>query len=253
MILPGACEYLDEFLAKGFVGWQHSWNDEIGLPVKAVEDEHGLLTTSFIHNTELGKTAMTIVRNRLALKKQASLSIGYRVQGRTKAGLPGYEWVDRAGLSNYLETTKLSPQKKQSIIADYDRLELTELFLIRSYKLYEYSLVTVPANDNAMITDAKRDSLTGLTFDDHSKAVHIAVEAFATRAAEIAALKKSQNRKTIFSAEKQAGITEVIQTLNQSLESLKAVLDTPKAQSDDAMRELAKFELSKARRLGVTA
>jgi len=67
------------------------------------------------------------------------------------------------------------------------------IFLLKKLKLYEYSPVSIPANVNAVITDAK--SLTGLAFADHSKAVLTAVEGLTERIAEITAIRQKQGRK----------------------------------------------------------
>jgi hypothetical protein len=67
------------------------------------------------------------------------------------------------------------------------------VYLLKKLKLYEYSPVTVPANDKAIIMDAKQ--LTGLTLLDHSRTVLTAVEGLKTRIAEITEMRESQGRK----------------------------------------------------------
>lgn len=222
MILPGAFDDdLPRFLKEGAICWNHDWRTPIGSPTSAKEDDYGLFVEGTVVSTTAGSDIMKLLRTKVVKK----MSIGYRVQD--------YEWMDRAGLVSYLNANCRS--KAGAILQQHDEMGLTELFLIKKLKLYEFSPVTFPANNNANITSAKGDLLTGLTFADHSKAVLTAVSEYATRAASIAALKQEQNRKTIFSDERKADISEVIQNLSQSLESLKSVLDTPRANAEAAL------------------
>lgn len=236
MILPGAfAEDLPRFLREGAVCWNHDWMLPIGKPVSAKEDNYGLFVKAQISKTSTGNDIMTLIRDGVVKK----MSIGYRVKD--------YQYVDRAGLVSYLGAN-CTREKSAAILQQYDEMELTELFLIRKLKLYEFSPVTFPANNNASIVSAKSDPLTGLTFADHSKAVLTTVSEYAKRAAAIAALKQQQNRKTIFNDERTADISEVIQNLSQSLESLKSVLETPRATTDeDAARLFAEFQKLEAR------
>lgn len=250
MILPGAfTDDLPRFLQEGVVCWQHDWMTPIGVPLEASEDGYGLMTKSRISNTTQGKDAMTLIRDKVVKK----LSIGYRVNRLTKDGKPGYEWVDRAELIAYLNSTNLPEQRKQEIIRTYDEMKLDELLLLRSIKLYEYSPVTVPANPNASITAAK-NLLTGLTFADHSKAVLTAVRGLTERAQGIVALKLKQGRKTKLNAERRSELEEIADSLSHSLESLRGLLNEPsEPKSDEAARLFAEYQKLEARILGVAA
>src|SRR5262249_38615564 len=144
MILPGAfVEDLPRFLQEGVVCWQHDWMAPIGVPLEAKEDNYGLMTRARVSNTMQGKDAMTLIKDGVIKK----LSIGYRVQN--------YDWVDRAGLVSYLQTSGLAPERQDAILRQYDELELMELFLLKKIRLFEYSPVSVPANPNASIIAAK--------------------------------------------------------------------------------------------------
>jgi len=182
MILPGAFSAdLPRFLAEGVICWQHDWMTPIGVPLDAREDSYGLWSKCRISKTQQGQDAMTLIRDGVVKK----LSIGYRVED--------YDYVDRAGLSAYLNGSGCSTQKCGEILKAYDEQELDGVYLLKKLKLYEYSPVTVPANNNAIITGAK--SLTGLAFVDHSKAVLNAVAGLKERIEEITEIRHAQGRK----------------------------------------------------------
>lgn len=182
MIVPGAFrEDLPRFLSEGVVCWQHDWATPIGVPLEAREDGYGLWTKCRISRTTKGQDAMTLIRDGVVKK----LSIGYRVED--------YDYIDRSGLTAFLAGMAIEGERQASIIRSYDEQELEGVYLLKKLKLYEYSPVTIPANDNAIITDAK--SLTGLTLQVHARAVLTAVEGLKGRIAEIAALRSEQGRK----------------------------------------------------------
>lgn len=182
MILPGAfAADIPRFLSDGVVCWQHDWMTPIGVPLEAKEDGYGLLTRSRISRTAKGIDAMTLIRDGVVKR----LSIGYQVQD--------YEVADRAGLARTVAAYALPVEKQMSILSNFDDMGLDAVYLLKRLKLYEYSPVTVPANDKAIIMDSKQ--LTGLTFFDHSRAVLTAVEGLEARISDITELRKSQGRK----------------------------------------------------------
>lgn len=183
MILPGAfTEDLPRFLADGVVCWQHDWMTPIGSPVEAREDGFGLLARARISRTTQGLDAMTLIRDGVVKR----LSIGYQVLD--------YDVVDRAGLARTIAAYGLSPERQSAIMASFDARDGDIVYLLKKLKLYEFSPVTVPANDNARIMDAK--SLAGLTFRAHADTVLAAVAGIETRIKEIDALRKSEGRKS---------------------------------------------------------
>lgn len=147
----GAFEpHLSAFLKSGFVAIGHDWNKlEIAVPIEAREDEHGLFVKAEFHDTPEAQAARSVVRKRLARDKDVGLSIGYEV-----------------------------------LADEYTK----EGRLLKEIKLYEWSLVTVPANDRAVVTGAKGLPLDGMTLVDHSEAVLAANEEVARRWKAIVAL-----------------------------------------------------------------
>jgi uncharacterized protein len=241
MILPGAfTDDLPRFLSDGVVCWQHDWMTPIGKPLEAYEDGKGLFTKSRISKTTHGNDAMVLIRDGVVKK----LSIGYRVKA--------YEWVDREGLIAYLSGVVMDEDRRKSILAQYDELELSEVFLLKKVKLYEYSPVTVPANNAADITAAK-GLLAGLSFKDQSETVLAAVKELATRASEIHALRANEGRKTTLSNERREGLQHIAAELLSASDSLKALLSETESKADEAEARaaFAQYQLTVARINGV--
>lgn len=243
MILPGAfAADLPRFLSEGVVCWQHDWADPIGAPVEAREDSFGLWTKSRISKTTRGMDVMTLIKDGVVKK----MSIGYSVQD--------YESVNRSGLMAYLAGTTLAEERKASILAAFDEMDIGFLFLLKKIKLYEYSPVSIPANPNAMITDAK--SLTGLTFAQHSEAVLTAVEGLRERIAEITALRSEQGRKANPAHLELIGnlsdrCASVITELHRMTEALKPEDPADDQKAIEARAAFAQFLRLQAQNLGV--
>lgn len=107
--------------------------DPIGRPVKMVEDDNGLYVEGMISKTRLGDEALELMRDGVV----DQMSIGYSVP-------EGKSDVDAQGIRN-----------------------------IRELKLFEFSPVTFPANENAFILSVKNISAAmrdkTLEIDDQAK------------------------------------------------------------------------------------
>lgn len=118
LILPGA---FTKTIAEAFpanrikVLWQHSWDRPIGKPVGMIQDSKGLYTETELSRTTLANDAIALLEDGVIDKT----SIGF--------------WI---------------PAGKSSRRPDGVR-EIAEVALM------EYSLVTFPANDQAVITGVK--------------------------------------------------------------------------------------------------
>jgi uncharacterized protein len=113
-------EGMAEFLFDGFLGWMHDWGYEgppVGYFLEATEDDHGLFLSARFHSTTQAEQVRVWVKERLEAKKSVGLSIGFRILGWER---------DAAGLRH-----------------------------ITNAKLYEVSVVTVPANPKAQVTGLK--------------------------------------------------------------------------------------------------
>lgn len=152
-------ETLPDFINNGFIAVGHDW---AGLPVatvvEAFEDETGLFMRCQFHSTEAAQAARTVVKERMARGKTVGLSIGYEV----------------------LEYVIVKPEDGSW---RYKR-RLVKL------KLYEGSIVTVPANALAGVTDAK----SGLSLEDHAAAALAAVAGVVERFGSLADLKRKEGK-----------------------------------------------------------
>jgi HK97 family phage prohead protease len=95
--------------------WQHDARQPIGLPVEMREDSRGLWVKSRISRTAKGDEALELMRDGVINR----LSVGFSIPG-------GKSQIDEKGIRRITEG-----------------------------KLFEYSLVTWPANDQAVITGVK--------------------------------------------------------------------------------------------------
>ena len=131
-VVKGAfADTLEQFKANGFIALNHDWNGEaIAFVKNAVEDDKGLFVECEFHSTTKAQEIRKIMQERAAAGKSNRMSIGYRV-------------------------VKSSPtaQGKQ----------------LEQIKLYEASIVNVPANELASITNVKGDNGEGQTDDDEPK------------------------------------------------------------------------------------
>jgi hypothetical protein len=213
MLLPGAfSDTLDWFLKNGMVCWQHDSFLPIGVPIEASEDDYGLKTTARISNTTLGADIMTLIRDRVVKK----LSIGYRVST--------YDVVNRGGLISYLETTSLSEERKQSIIAQYDLAGLSELYLLKKIKLYEYSPVSFPANEAAVIQTTKELIPESASFADHSATVLAAVRGLRERASSVCAIRRAEGKTKLLNSDRVTELQSLQAEVNQVSKDLQKLL-----------------------------
>ncbi|OJU63050.1 MAG: hypothetical protein BGO01_03690 [Armatimonadetes bacterium 55-13] len=192
VVEKGAFGNLDVFLRDGWITVNHDWD---ALPVasitSAVQDDKGLRITAHFHSDERSQQVRTIVAERLARGKSVSLSIGYVV----------------------LE----------------DETTAEGVRLLKSIDLFEVSVVTVPANPQALVTGAK----SGKTFDDDAAHVLTTVADFKQRVAALIELRVAQKRKPL-SEKAVAAVHETLEGLNRLVDELAALLPTEDA---DAVTE----------------
>ncbi len=160
-ILPGAFkDSIEDFLQNGFIAWGHDAKGQpAAMPVKAWEDDYGLMLEADFHSTPMGQDARTIAQERRAAGKSVSFSIGY-----------------------------LPPQTGEYEYKNGVRL-------LKKINLRETSLVNIPANPKALVMDVKDGSLAGLSFADHTEAVLAAADGLVTRAKDISDLRQKAGRR----------------------------------------------------------
>lgn len=155
--------YLADFIKNGFSAWSHQWGAlPIGTIAEAYEDDHGLRFTAEFHSTAFAQETRTVAAERLARGKSVSTSIGYEVLDS--------EMVDAPELPGGKGT------------------------LLKLVPLFEISVVTVPANPLALISNAKDWLPAGLSMDDHSDAALAVVLGYVGRAKALQALRAKEGR-----------------------------------------------------------
>jgi len=155
---PGAyTDTIPQFLTRGFIGWGHDWNDPIGIVTVAREDTKGLFLGGDFHSDADAQKYRMRAKERMDAGKFMGLSIGYEAEAwemrkvDDPVRLPWGEFTDKVRA-------------------------LTKI------KLYEVSLVTVPAEQNSGLTAIKSADGFGLSFDDHSERTRVAVREWLARA-----------------------------------------------------------------------
>lgn len=180
-VVRGAfAESIPAFLKDGFIAWSHDWSKPIGTPLEAVEDEFGLKVVGEFHSTQDAQEARTVIKERMDRGKSVKLSIGYEV-------------------------------------LDDERTK--EGRLLKKLRLYEWSYVTVPANQLAVVTDAKY--LQRMTLDEHAQAVLATNAALSERWKSIADLLVKEGRP--LSTARRGRIESQLQAIGTTREALAAI------------------------------
>jgi uncharacterized protein len=140
VIAPGAFDdSLPRFLEEGVIAWNHDWGLPIGRPVEAREDRRGLYIKAFISDTQMGRDARTLLKDRVVKK----LSIGFRTVAS--------EVLNEKAVGELWETHGYQPTPE-----DRHLLKAAQgARVLREIDLYEASPVSVPANRQADITAVK--------------------------------------------------------------------------------------------------
>lgn len=188
-------EGMAEFLSDGFLGWMHDWGYEgppVGYFLEATEDDHGLFLSARFHGTTQAEQVRVWVQERLAAGKSVGLSIGFRILGWER---------DAAGLRH-----------------------------ITKAKLYEVSVVTVPANPKAQVTGLKGIPTIDLGAPPLSGALDIA-KTYLDRAEAHVSSRTEQGRK--LSDDFTAEATEVATAWEAAAKGLRDLV-APPAEAVDA-------------------
>lgn len=205
--------HLKAFTDDGFIAVGHDWS---ALPVASVtdayEDDHGLFFKAAFHSTPEAQAARTVTTERLARGKSVKLSIGYEVLQ-----------------DEYVEEGRL----------------------LKDVKLYEISLVTVPANQAATVTGAKSLLPDGMPLVDYSDAVLAAVKEFDRRVSSLREMRAKQGR--VLSETNRKRIGSLLEALTAVADDLNTLLSEtePKADPDKAKALFYEFQRIQAQLNGV--
>ena len=165
VIAPGAYKVtLPTFLKDGFVAWSHDWGMPVATPREAREDARGLYLVADFHSDPESQRARTVVTERIDRGLSMGLSIGYEA----------IQWEMR--------------KVDQSVPTIWGGV--TDMVrVLKEIRLYEVSLVTVPAQDSARVTDVK-----AMKYAEQAGRVLADLEAFLVRANDLAELRAGDGR-----------------------------------------------------------
>lgn len=205
--------HLADFKSDGFIAVGHDWS---ALPVASVEDayedDHGLFFKAAFHSHTEAQAARAVTTERMARGKSVKLSIGYEV-----------------------------------LQDEY----VAEGRLLKDIKLYEISLVTVPANNAANVTGAKSILPAGMPILDYSDAVLALVQEFDRRVSQIKEMRAKQGRVLSDANRKRIGsLLEALTAVAGDLETLLTETE-PKADPKAAHLLFAEFQRLEAQLNGV--
>jgi HK97 family phage prohead protease len=148
--------HLPSFLKDGFIAVGHNWSTlPIATPIEAQEDDHGLFVRAAFHSTPDAQHARTVIRERLERGKSVKLSIGYEVLDD--------EYTDAGRL-------------------------------LKNVRLFEWSYVTVPANQMAAVTGVKGRLLAGLPIDEQSDVLLAGTKDYVSREKAISELRAKEGK-----------------------------------------------------------
>lgn len=210
-IEPGAYkDTIPQFLNRGFIGWGHDWNDPIGYVLSAEERLDGLYVTGTFHSDADAQKYRQRARERMEAGKFMGLSIGYEAEA----------WEMRK-----VETPVRGMWG-----------ELTDkVRALTKIKLFEISLVTVPAEENSGVTTLKG---FGLSEEDHSERVRVAVQEYVRRLASGSETRRKEGRA--ISSARRARMETVMASLVTGADEIKALLEET-APPEKAVEGLALF------------
>lgn len=232
---------LPDFLSSGVIAWQHDWTEPIGKPLDAYEDNNGLYLKARISQTSRGADALTLLRDDVVSK----MSIGYTVEGYRV--LSDDEGRALLGDAAYEQALRSVPWWQDGVRV------LTQI------KLYEVSLVTVPANPKAVVTGVKEGLPDGLSLDDHFQAVLATEREYITRIKGLADLRAKEGR--MLSEANRSKLVAMKDSLAEHLQTLDALIvaATPapaddaatdsKASEGAALAEMARHEMARFQKM----
>jgi len=233
---------LPSFLKNGFVSIGHQWEElPVGTFADAHEDDRGLFVVADFHSDDYSQRARKIISERVERGKGVGLSIGFSI----KRG--GASWaMDEEGQHSGIR-------------------------LLTNLDLFEVGLVNMPANPETWVSAVKHAqpmacndarcgcrlvevSHTGLKFADHGEALLSELRGFIERASALAA--KRAGRQRTLSEEHVDRVTALVTDLRSCADTVEGLLSSKNVDSEgetrnDALREIARFEILRAQTLGV--
>jgi hypothetical protein len=204
--------HLPDFLRDGFLGASHNWDQPIGTITEAFEDNHGLWFSADFHSDPDSQRARLVAQERLERGKSVSTSIGYELG------------------------------EEPEVVKD-ESLPGGQGLLLKTIRLFEISLVTVPANPLALVQSAKDWLPAGLSLDDHSDAALAAVRTYVERTKALHALRAKEGRTiSQATANRLRAVLDAIRGLGGVEKDIEALLELAEPRAEDTVNGKAALE-----------
>jgi HK97 family phage prohead protease len=150
IVVTGAfADSIPEYLSSGFSASSHSWSfeDSIGFPVEAREDDHGFFVKSQFHSTPAAQTSRTIAKERMAAGKTVGFSFGYKADD--------FQFIEQKDFKDQLPLF-IKPDRLEENLKKAQKF--SRIRILKKVSVIEDSLVTSPMNKLATATSAKSGS-----------------------------------------------------------------------------------------------
>lgn len=234
VIIPGAFERsgaIEEFKRSGFVATGHDWSDNVGYPTECKEQGLKLYSKAKFHSDDDAQKVRTRCTERISAGLSVGLSIGFSI------AKGGYAWFDNGeAMLKFLDESKmdLSGWDVKSIESyPYMCRAITDV-----KKLYEWSIVPVPANDKAEATNIKQfaqgSPLAGLTLEDALDQTLAVMDEVAGRLEAYKSLKDGENRQP--SGDRVMQVRALHKRFDDWLKSLQSEESVPQNAKADELR-----------------
>ncbi|MCW3059004.1 MAG: family phage prohead protease [Capsulimonas sp.] len=154
VIFPGAWKpCIKSFLANGFVAVGHAWDElPVAMPLEAKEVGNELQTLAEFHSTPEAQAARTVCKERMAKNLAVGLSVGFMID--YDSDQPAYMYFESGKkLLAYAEANGYDMS-----LFDVKGIKAADYFcraILKIEELIEYSIVPVPCNQHAGLTEAK--------------------------------------------------------------------------------------------------
>lgn len=194
-IVRGAyAETIPDFVVRGALHHEHDTRLRLGTISDAFEDDRGLLIRADFHSDQEAQRIRTQITERLDRGKFMGLSIGYEA----------------------LDYEYRSPLAGEKPPPWGDKIRV-----LKRIKLYEVSVVSVPADEDAEILAAK-----SRPFDSHYHDVRVAVREWLERVKSGSDMRVEKGREPL-TAERRAALVEMSGSLKSITEAMDALLAPP--------------------------
>lgn len=194
-IIRGAyAETIPEFVVRGALHHEHDTRLRLGTISGAKEDDRGLLITADFHSDPEAQRIRTQIVERLDRGKFMGLSIGYEA----------------------LDYEYRAPRDGEAPPPWGDKIRV-----LKRIKLYEVSVVSVPADADAEVIAAK-----ARPFDSHFQDVRVAVQEWLQRVKSGSDMRAEKGREPL-TAERRAALEAMSGSLRLTADEMDALLVPP--------------------------